>query len=68
MMGSIQNASDAQTSDTNRPASEENIARLCRIGQELVHEIVHKAADIFHVLKTPQVSPAYVYHYNYNIL
>lgn len=55
MMGSIQGAGEGQPSDASKSTSEENVARLCRIGQELVHEIVHKSADIFHVLKAPQV-------------
>jgi len=36
--------------------SEVNTARLCRIGQELVHEILQKAADVFQLMKSTHVS------------
>ena len=35
--------------------TDQNMARFCRIGQELVHEIVQKSTDLFQVLKSTQV-------------
>lgn len=49
-----QSSTETVLSD-HRQSAEVNLARHCRIGQELVHEIVQKSMDVFHVLKTTQV-------------
>lgn len=35
--------------------TDQNIARYCRIGQELVHVVVLNSTDLFQVLKATQV-------------
>ncbi|XP_067933902.1 mediator of RNA polymerase II transcription subunit 30-like [Watersipora subatra] len=49
-----QSSADSGTGE-HKQVAEANMARHCRIGQELVHEIVHKSTEVFQILKATQL-------------
>ena len=49
------------------PAKEVNTASLCKIGQELVQDIVQKTQEVFQTLKVMQVSFVYFFKFFSNV-